>query len=109
MSADGAAGRQRPPLGREDVVHVAELARLALTDEEVARFTGQLAQVLAHAADVAALDLSKVAPTAHPLPLRNVLRPDVEVPGLPREDVLAAAPTVEDHRFKVPRITGEAP
>lgn len=98
-----------PPLGRDDVAHVARLARLALTDEELDRFTGQLAQVLAHAADVAALDLAGVAPTAHPFPLANVLRPDEPRPGLDRDEVLAAAPEVEDHRFRVPRIVGEAP
>ncbi len=98
-----------PPIGREDVVHVARLARLELTDEEVGRFTGQLAQVLAHAADVAALDLAGVAPTAHPLPLQNVLRPDEIRPCLDRQEVLDGAPEVEDHRFRVPRIVGDAP
>jgi aspartyl-tRNA(Asn)/glutamyl-tRNA(Gln) amidotransferase subunit C len=106
-SADGPTAP--PPIGRQDVVHVARLARLELTDQEIERFTGQLAQVLAHAADVAALDLSGVAPTAHPLPLDNVLRPDEVRPCLDREQVLAAAPQVEDHRFRVPRIAGEAP
>jgi aspartyl-tRNA(Asn)/glutamyl-tRNA(Gln) amidotransferase subunit C len=96
-------------LGRDDVAHVARLARLSLTDEELDRYTGQLAQVLAHAADVAALDLSGVEPTAHPLPVVNVLRPDEPRPGLDRDEVLAAAPEVEDDRFKVPRIVGEAP
>jgi aspartyl-tRNA(Asn)/glutamyl-tRNA(Gln) amidotransferase subunit C len=96
-------------LSREDVAHVARLARLALTAEELDRFTGQLAQVLAHAADVAALDLSGVAPTAHPLPVVNVLRADEPRPGLDRDEVLAGAPAVEDHRFRVPRIGGEAP
>ena len=96
-------------LSREDVAHVAQLARLALSEEELERFTGQLAQVLDHAADVAALDLSDVPPTAHPLPLANVLRPDEPRPQLLREVVLAEAPEVEDDRFKVPRIIGEAP
>jgi len=88
---------------------VAKLARLALTDDELDRFTGQLATVLAHAADVAALDLEDVAPTAHPLPVHNVLRPDEPRPGLDRAEVLAAAPDVEDDRFRVPRIGGDAP
>ncbi len=95
-------------LGPDAVAHVARLARLTLSDEELERFTGQLAQVLAHAADVAALDLSEVRPTAHPLPLENVLRSDEPCPGVTRDEVLAAAPDVEDHRFRVPRI-GEAP
>lgn len=103
------SGGEPGALGRDDVAHVAHLARLSLTDEELDRYTGQLAQVLAHAADVAALDLSGVEPTAHPLPVVNVLRPDVPRPGLERAEVLAAAPEVEDDRFKVPRIVGEAP
>ncbi|MGH9090891.1 MAG: Asp-tRNA(Asn)/Glu-tRNA(Gln) amidotransferase subunit GatC [Acidimicrobiales bacterium] len=97
------------PIGREDVAHVARLSRLDLTEEELDLFTGQLGQVLAHAADVASLDLAGVPPTAHPLPVRNVLRPDEPRPGVDRAEVLAAAPEVEDHRFRVPRIVGEAP
>lgn len=98
-----------PGLGREDVAHVAALARLTLTEEELERFTDQLARVIDHARDVAALDVDGVAPTAHPLPLRNVLRPDEVRPSLAREDVLAGAPEVEDDRFRVPRIVGEEP
>src|SRR3954470_22400991 len=98
-----------PALTRADVEHVARLARLALTDEEIERLTGDLAAVLEHAADVAALDLDGVPPTAHPLPLRNVLRADVVRPSLDRDEVLAAAPATEDGRFRVPRILGEAP
>jgi aspartyl-tRNA(Asn)/glutamyl-tRNA(Gln) amidotransferase subunit C len=96
-------------LGRDDVAHVARLARLSLTDEELDRFTPQLAQVIGHAEDIAALDLDDVAPTAHPVPLSNVLRTDEPRPGVDRDEVLAQAPAVEDHRFKVPPITGEAP
>jgi aspartyl-tRNA(Asn)/glutamyl-tRNA(Gln) amidotransferase subunit C len=92
-----------------DVAHVARLARLDLTDEEKERFAEQLGAVLAHAADVEALDTSGVPPTAHPLPLRNVLRQDVVRPSLDREEVLAQAPEVEGGRFRVPRIMGEAP
>ncbi len=92
-----------------DVAHVARLARLAVTDEELGRFTGQLAAVLDHAADIEALDLGGVPPTAHPLPLANVLREDVARPCLSREEALSAAPAVEGDRFRVPRILGEAP
>lgn len=91
-------------LTRADVEHVARLARLALTDDEVERLTDELAAVLDHAADVAALDLEGVPPTAHPLPLRNVLRADEVRPGVDRDEVLAAAPAAEDGRFRVPRI-----
>ncbi len=97
------------PITTEDVAHVARLARLSLTDEELERYTEQLAAVLAHAADVAALDTEGVAPTAHPLPLVNVLRDDVVRPSLDRDEVLAQAPAAEQNRFRVPRILGEAP
>lgn len=94
---------------RDDVAHVARLARLDLTEDELDQFTGQLGAVLEHAEDVAALDTSGVAPTAHPLPLRNVFREDEVVAGLDRDEVLAAAPDVEGGLFRVPRILGEGP
>jgi aspartyl-tRNA(Asn)/glutamyl-tRNA(Gln) amidotransferase subunit C len=97
------------PISRADVAHVARLARLDLTEEEVEQFTGQLGAVLEHAADIAALDTDDVPPTAHPLPLVNVLREDVPVPSLDRDEVLSQAPAAEDGRFRVPRILGEAP
>ncbi|HXA34057.1 MAG TPA: Asp-tRNA(Asn)/Glu-tRNA(Gln) amidotransferase subunit GatC [Acidimicrobiales bacterium] len=96
-------------LTREDVAHVAGLARLHLSDEELDLFTGQLASVLDHAADVASLDLAGVEPTAHPLPVSNVFRSDEVRPSLDRDELLAQAPSVEDHRFRVPRILGDAP
>ncbi len=96
-------------LTRDDVAHVAHLARLDVTDEELDLYTEQLAAVLEHAADVAALDTSGVPPTAHPLPITNVLRTDDVEPSLDRAEVLSQAPAVEDSRFKVPRILGEAP
>ena len=92
-----------------DVRHVAKLARLDVTDDEVALFAGQLAAVLEHAEDVEALDTAGVPPTAHPLPLVNVLREDVPRDGVDRDEVLAMAPAAEDGRFRVPRILGEAP
>jgi aspartyl-tRNA(Asn)/glutamyl-tRNA(Gln) amidotransferase subunit C len=92
------------PITNAEVEHVAMLARLALTGDEVERLTRDLGAILEHAADVAALDLDGVPPTAHPLPLVNVLRPDEVAPTLPRDEVLAAAPSAEDGRFKVPRI-----
>lgn len=96
-------------LTRDDVVHVAHLARLALSDDEVDLYTEQLGAVLAHAADVEALDTAGVPPTAHPLPIVNVLRDDEVVASLDRDEVLAAAPAAEDRRFRVPPILGEAP
>jgi aspartyl-tRNA(Asn)/glutamyl-tRNA(Gln) amidotransferase subunit C len=94
---------------REEVEHVAQLARLALGPDELDALTGELGAILEHAAQVSALDTADVPPTAHPLPLVNVLRADVVRPGVPRDEVLAAAPLAEDNRFRVPRILGEAP
>jgi len=94
---------------RADVEHVAQLARLALTDEELTSLTSELGAILDYAAEVSALDTDGVEPTAHPLPLVNVFRADAVEPSLPRDEVLAAAPAAEDGRFKVPRILGEAP
>jgi aspartyl-tRNA(Asn)/glutamyl-tRNA(Gln) amidotransferase subunit C len=96
-------------ISRDDVAHVARLARLELTPDELERFTEQLGAVLEHAADVEALDVGDVPPTSHPLPVRNVLRADEVRPSLDRAEVLAAAPAVEDGRFRVPPVLGEAP
>jgi aspartyl-tRNA(Asn)/glutamyl-tRNA(Gln) amidotransferase subunit C len=92
---------------RADVEHVATLARLALTDDEIEQLTGELGAILEYAADVSALDTADVPPTAHPLPLVNVLRPDEVRPCLDRDEVLAEAPAAEDGQFRVPRILGE--
>ena len=94
---------------RDDVAHVARLARLTLSDAELDLFTGQLAAVLDHARDVEALDVEGVPPMSHPFPLVNVLRDDIVGPTIDRDEVLAMAPAVEDHRFRVPAILGEEP
>ena len=96
-------------ISRDDVAHVAGLARLQLTEAELDTFTDQLAKVLDHARDVEALDVGDVPPTSHPYPLQNVLRPDELTPSLDRDAVLAAAPDTEDGRFRVPPVLGEAP
>ncbi|MGC9960695.1 MAG: Asp-tRNA(Asn)/Glu-tRNA(Gln) amidotransferase subunit GatC [Acidimicrobiales bacterium] len=101
-----------PQSGRislDEVRHVAKLARLELTDEEITTLQGELSALLEHVDRVRQLDTADVPPTAHPLPLVNVLRPDEPHPGLDREEVLAAAPAVENDRFLVPSILGEAP
>jgi aspartyl-tRNA(Asn)/glutamyl-tRNA(Gln) amidotransferase subunit C len=99
----------RARVSRADVEHVATLSRLALTDDEIEQLTGELGAILDYAAEVSALDTADVPPTAHPLPLVNVFRPDDPRPGLDREEVLAQAPAAEDGQFRVPRILGEAP
>jgi aspartyl-tRNA(Asn)/glutamyl-tRNA(Gln) amidotransferase subunit C len=96
-------------LTRDDANYVARLARIDLSEDELETFALQLAAVLDHAAQVAAIDTSGVEPTAHPLPLVNVLRPDEPKPSLDRAEVLDQAPATESGRFKVPKILGEAP
>jgi aspartyl-tRNA(Asn)/glutamyl-tRNA(Gln) amidotransferase subunit C len=96
-------------ISRDDVVHVATLARLRLDADQIDRFTGQLAAILEHAEDVEALDLDDVAPTSHPYPLVNVWRPDVAGATLTNAEALAAAPKAEQGRFAVPTILGEEP
>ena len=97
------------PITPADVRHVAKLSRLALTDDEVEHLARELRGILGHAADIEALDLDDVPPTAHPLPLENVFRADEVRPSLDRHEVLAQAPASEADRFRVPRILGEAP
>lgn len=94
---------------RDDVAHVAHLARLSLTDDELDRFTGQLAAVLDHAADVEALEVADVEPMTHPYPLVNVVRDDVVGECVDRDEVLAMAPAAEDGQFRVPPVLGEEP
>ena len=89
-------------ISRAEVVHVARLARLALTDEELDRFAGQLDAILEAVGKVSELDLSGVEPTLHPLELSNVWAEDAPQPSLPVEDTLANAPEVEDDAFRVP-------
>ena len=96
-------------ISTDDVAHVARLARLELGPDELESFTSQLGDVLDHAADLDSLDLDGVKPTAHPLPLSNALRPDEVGPTLDPDEVLAAAPDVEDGQFRVPPVLGEAP
>jgi aspartyl-tRNA(Asn)/glutamyl-tRNA(Gln) amidotransferase subunit C len=111
LSTEPSAGglSRTKSLTREDAAYVARLARIDLTDEELDLYAGQLATVINHAAEVAALPTEGVVPTSHPLPIRNVLRPDTLQPCLDREEVLAQAPAVEDGRFSVPSILGEEP
>jgi aspartyl-tRNA(Asn)/glutamyl-tRNA(Gln) amidotransferase subunit C len=87
---------------RDEVLHVARLARLALTEEEIAKFQEQLSAILEAVGKVAELDLSEVEPTAHPLDLSNVWAPDEPRPSLPLDEALANAPDREDGYFRVP-------
>lgn len=80
------------PIDRATIVHVADLARIALTDEEIERFTGQLSVVLDAVERLRAVDTSEISPTASTLPLENVQREDAIRPGLTMEEALANAP-----------------
>ena len=89
-------------IDEKTVRHVAHLARVALTDEEVARLGGQLNDILAAVAKVSELELGDVEPTSHPLDLVNVLAEDLPRPSLDRDVALANAPAAEDGAFRVP-------
>lgn len=91
-------------ISEEEVRHVAELARLELTDEELERIGGQLGAILQSIEKIGELDLSGVPPTANPLNLTNVLRPDEPQEELSVEQALANAPEAEGNLFIVPRI-----
>jgi len=94
-----------PEITREEVAHLARLARLALEDAELDRLAGQLDVILGAVAEIKeATDAADVPPTSHAVPLENVFRPDVVTPSLPREQVLGGAPEAEEGRFRVPRI-----
>ena len=94
-------------LSDDEVRHVASLARLALSDDEVAALAPQLSAILDYAEHVGEVAAADVPPTTHPFALTNVTRPDEPRPSMPREDLLAMAPQVEQDRFGVPRIVAE--
>ena len=94
-------------ISRDEVAHLARLARLALTDGELDSFAGQLDAILAHVGRIQSVDVTGVEATDNPLKVLNVTRPDTVVAGLAQDEALAAAPRAEDGRFAVPRILGE--
>jgi aspartyl-tRNA(Asn)/glutamyl-tRNA(Gln) amidotransferase subunit C len=94
-------------LTRDDVAHLAMLARIDLSEAELDRMVGELDVILGAVAKVQQAPIDGVAPMSHPLPLTNVTRPDVVRPGLTPEEALSGAPEVEEQRFSVPRILTE--
>jgi aspartyl-tRNA(Asn)/glutamyl-tRNA(Gln) amidotransferase subunit C len=94
-------------VSREDVAHLARLARLAVTEQELDMFAGQLDVILTAVARVGEVAAADIPPTTHAVPLTNVMRDDAVRPSLPRATILAAAPAVEDDKFRVPRILDE--
>ena len=94
-------------ISRDDVAHLARLARLALTDEELDSFSGQLDAILEHVSRIQSVDVTGVEATDNPLKDVNVTRPDTVIPGLTQSAALAGAPRAEQGRFAVPQILGE--
>jgi aspartyl-tRNA(Asn)/glutamyl-tRNA(Gln) amidotransferase subunit C len=90
-----------------DIAKVASLARIALSDEDLAAYGEQLGAILEHAERVQQLPTEGIPPTSHPVPMTNSFRDDVVTPSLPIEDVLAGAPQSEDGYFRVPPVLGE--
>jgi aspartyl-tRNA(Asn)/glutamyl-tRNA(Gln) amidotransferase subunit C len=101
------AEQDTPAITREEVAHLAHLARIDLSDAELDHLAPQLAVILEAVASVSKVAAGDIPPTSHAVPLTNVFRPDEVRPGLTAEEALAGAPEAEDQRFRVPRILGE--
>ena len=96
-----------PSITREEVAHLARLARIELTDDELDHLAPQLDQIITLVGQVSQVAADDIPPTSHALPLTNVFRDDVARPGLTAEQALSGAPQVDQQRFSVPRILGE--
>ena len=96
-----------PALDRDTVAHLARLSRLDLTPDELAHYGEQLEVILGAVARVSEVAADEVPPTTHAVPVVNVTRSDVVIPGLTRDDALSEAPASENDRFRVPRILDE--
>ncbi|WP_028932541.1 Asp-tRNA(Asn)/Glu-tRNA(Gln) amidotransferase subunit GatC [Pseudonocardia spinosispora] len=96
-----------PAISRDEVAHLARLARLAVTQDELDTFAQQLDVILTSVARVGQIAADDIQPTSHAVPLTNVFRADEVRPGLTQEQALAGAPASEQGRFQVPRILGE--
>jgi aspartyl-tRNA(Asn)/glutamyl-tRNA(Gln) amidotransferase subunit C len=96
-----------PEITRDEVRHLADLARIDLDDAELDHLAPQLSVILESVASINEVAAEDIPPTSHALPLTNVFREDVVRPSLPVADVLAGAPASEQDRFRVPRILGE--
>jgi aspartyl-tRNA(Asn)/glutamyl-tRNA(Gln) amidotransferase subunit C len=103
----GMTGPSPSSITRADVAHLARLARIAMTDDELDHLAGQLDVILGAVARVQEVAADDIPPTSHAVPVTNVLRPDEPVPPLGADHALAAAPAAEDGRFRVPQILGD--
>lgn len=99
-------GEPTAAISTDQVAHVARLARIELTSDEIEHYTGHLGRVLEHARQLEDLDLDDVPPLAHPYPLRNVFRDDVESSPVDRDEVLSQAPAASGGQFEVPPVLG---
>lgn len=97
-----------PTISRDEVAHLARLARLAVTEEELDLFAGQLDVILTSVARVTEVAAADIPPTSHAVPLTNVFRADVPRPGLSQQEALSGARVATDGRFRVPRILDES-
>jgi aspartyl-tRNA(Asn)/glutamyl-tRNA(Gln) amidotransferase subunit C len=96
-----------PEISRDEVAHLATLARIDLDDTELDHLAPQLSVILESVASITGVAGDDVPPTSHPLPVTNVFREDVVVPSLTAEQALSGAPASEQQRFAVPRILGD--
>lgn len=96
-----------PSIGRDDVARLADLARIQLTEEEIARFAGEFDSIMDAVASVSEVATEDVPATSHPIAMTNVFREDVVTETLTQEQALAGAPEAQDGRFAVPQILGE--
>ncbi|GIF18698.1 MULTISPECIES: Asp-tRNA(Asn)/Glu-tRNA(Gln) amidotransferase subunit GatC [Paractinoplanes] len=94
-------------ISREEVAHLARLSRLAVTEQELDQFAGQLDVILQSVARVGEVAADDIPPTSHSVPLTNVYRDDVPQPSLTQDEALSGAPDAFDGRFRVPRILDE--
>ncbi len=96
-----------PEITRDEVAHLADLARIDLSEEELDHLAPQLTVILESVASISEVAAEDIPPTSHAIPLTNVFRDDVVVPGLTPEEALSGAPEAEQQRFSVPRILGD--
>ncbi|MCB0908969.1 MAG: Asp-tRNA(Asn)/Glu-tRNA(Gln) amidotransferase subunit GatC [Nocardioidaceae bacterium] len=96
-----------PEITRDEVAHLADLARIDLSEEELDHLAPQLTVILESVASISEVAAEDIPPTSHAIPLTNVFRDDVVVPGLTPDEALSGAPEAEQQRFSVPRILGD--
>ncbi|MEO6956589.1 MAG: Asp-tRNA(Asn)/Glu-tRNA(Gln) amidotransferase subunit GatC [Antricoccus sp.] len=106
-TAQDDSAKDSPTITRDDVAHLAHLARLSVTDDEIATFATQLGSILQHVRSIGEVAAADIVPMTHNVPMTNVTRPDEVRPSLDRDEVLAVAPAAQDGRFRVPRILDE--